>query len=306
MGGVGSLIAVAAAGDGDADGRLVRLHVANLHGGGVGAQEGVRGCAVVISHARLRLQPERVPHIAGGVVGGDAEAPEVVFVEFDLGAFDGVEAHAGEGGEDRAEGDGDGVQAASGLRAAWEGHVDGPGGDGGGERDGTEVVAAGGEGGLEFIAEGVGGGAGGAALVRVEAAEGAEDAGECAGAAEGGGAPSIEGGFVGGGGESGSGLGGDGGDGVSGHGWSVRVAGLTPNPSPGGEGSKNRGACVRWPRLWFDKLTTSGEWGSWWGSEGLRNHLHPSHLVPPQAGGAEAAEVSQPQSHGRMRTCWYR
>jgi len=130
---------------------------------------------------------------------GDAEFVEVVFTEFDFGAFDDGEAEVLEDVEHLAEGLSDGVEAADASGAAGEGDVDGLGTFEGGA---AELGLAFLEGGFEFSFEDVGCLADEFALFGVEVADGAEDAGECAAAPEGSGAPLLEGGVVVGGSEA--------------------------------------------------------------------------------------------------------
>ena len=76
----------------------------------------------------FRVDPDRVPHVARGVVARDAQAVEVVRVPFDLGALDDVEAHLAEDAFHGATGERDGVQLALGQGARGQRHVDGGGG----------------------------------------------------------------------------------------------------------------------------------------------------------------------------------
>ena len=88
---------VDAAGHDDADRRLVRLHVADLHRRGVRAQQrpddrrGVRfrPCTGV-------REIQRVLHVARGMLGRHVQRVEAVPLVFDLRAFDDREAHARE------------------------------------------------------------------------------------------------------------------------------------------------------------------------------------------------------------------
>ena len=79
------------------------------------------GCSPV----HVLVEPEGVPHIARGVVLGDAQAGEVVLVELDLGALDGGEAHAREGVEDVVQGLRDGMEPAAAATPPRQRHVDG-------------------------------------------------------------------------------------------------------------------------------------------------------------------------------------
>ena len=61
----------------------------DLAGRGVGAEQDFFG-------AGGRLDVERIPHVAGWVVGGDVEELEVERVGLDLGGLPHLEAHLGE------------------------------------------------------------------------------------------------------------------------------------------------------------------------------------------------------------------
>ena len=90
------LVAVAAIGaarDDDADRRLLAQHGAHLHRRGVRAQQQPRA-------VRLRIEEERVVHVARRMILGEIELGEVVVVGLDVGTFGDGKAHVG---EDRGE-----------------------------------------------------------------------------------------------------------------------------------------------------------------------------------------------------------
>ena len=194
VGGVGGLVAVALAGDRDANRRLVLLHEADLHRAGVGAEE-QRGAFVAVRALHLFVEPEGVPHVAGGVVLRDAERAEVVRVQLHLGAFDDLEAEALEDVEDAASHLRDRVEAAAAERPARQRHVEGVR-LGGCERGATQRLATLVEGGLEDALDAVRLGADDLALVRVEPADATEDAGELPGPSEDARTPRLDGGVI--------------------------------------------------------------------------------------------------------------
>ena len=112
MRGVRGLLAVALAGDDDAHGRFGLFHDADLVRGGVRAEQ---HRALAIDEG---VDPDRVPHITGGVVVGDADGIEVVARPLDLGALEDAEAHLREGVDAVVHGLRDGVEAAQGLGTA--------------------------------------------------------------------------------------------------------------------------------------------------------------------------------------------
>ena len=169
---VGRLVAVAAARHGDAHRRIVGVEVADLHRRGMGAQQ-QRLFAV-----HVLVEPEGVPHIARGVVLGDAQAGEVVVVELHLGALDGGEAHAREGVEDLLQRLGHGVQSAAAAAAAGQRYIDGALGKLRGERGGAQLLLPRLEVPLEVALERVGGLPGGAPLIGGQRGEPAQHAGE--------------------------------------------------------------------------------------------------------------------------------
>ena len=134
--GVGRLVAVAGPGHDHADGRRVRLQIADLHRRGVRAQQPARGRLRPVRRvaggafwvSAVRVDPDRVPHVARGMVARDAQAVEVVRVPLDLGALDDVEAHLSEDALHGATGERDGVQLALGQGARGQRHVDRGGG----------------------------------------------------------------------------------------------------------------------------------------------------------------------------------
>ena len=179
VGGVGRLVAVALAGDDDADGGLVRLHDARLHRRGVGAQER-REAAVRVA---VRVEPEGVEHVAGGVVLRDVQHLEVVAVPLDLRPLGDLEAHVPEDGLDLAHDDGGGVVAPVGGGPARERDVDGVGAEPIRER-GLNRIAAFLEPLFEDILRLVGGGPGGAALLLRELRDAPQHLRHPAGAAQ--------------------------------------------------------------------------------------------------------------------------
>ena len=115
--GVGGFVAVAPAGDCDADGRLVLLHEARLVGRGMGAQQ--EGAAVLL----CALQPERVLHIAGRMVLRDAQRGEVIVLRLDLRPLDHREAHRDEASQHLPHRLRHRVQPADALGPAGQRHV---------------------------------------------------------------------------------------------------------------------------------------------------------------------------------------
>ena len=73
------------------------LHVADLHPGGVRAQQRRRRAG---RRAHRRGEVERVLHVARGMLRRHVERFEVVVVVFELGPLDDEEAEAGEDGLD--------------------------------------------------------------------------------------------------------------------------------------------------------------------------------------------------------------
>ena len=133
MRGVSRLLAVALAGNDDAHGRLGVLHHADLVGGGVGAEQDL---ALALDEG---VDPDRVPHVAGGVVVGDADGVEVVARPLDLGPLEDAEPHLREGLDAVVHRLGDRMEASERLRPARQGHV-----EGGARGEGREGIGAGG------------------------------------------------------------------------------------------------------------------------------------------------------------------
>src|SRR5437867_5011403 len=113
MGGADGLPPVRAPGREDVDGRVLRLHRPDLHGGGLGAKEEPGD-----------LDVEGVLHGPGGVVGGDVEGLEVVPVVLDLRAFLHAVAHAGEDPDHLVLDDREGMQRSRPQPAAGKRDVD--------------------------------------------------------------------------------------------------------------------------------------------------------------------------------------
>ena len=83
------VLAVGLAGNDDADRRLLGFHGADLHRRGVRAQ--YLALAILI-----RLQEERVVHLAGRMALGEVQRREIVIVGLDIRTFGDREAHVGE------------------------------------------------------------------------------------------------------------------------------------------------------------------------------------------------------------------
>ena len=83
------ILAVGLAGNDDADRRLLRLHRADLHRRGVGAQH----LALAVC---VRIEEERVVHLAGRMTFGEVQRGEIVIVGLDIRTFGDREAHVGE------------------------------------------------------------------------------------------------------------------------------------------------------------------------------------------------------------------
>ena len=110
--------AVGAAGDDDADRRLLRQHGADLARRGVGAQHLRRVAAAAGG------QIEGVMVGARRVMRGDVQRAEVEPVAFDIGAIDHAAAHGAEDRGDFLHGAGDGVDQAGLARARRQGWID--------------------------------------------------------------------------------------------------------------------------------------------------------------------------------------
>src|SRR3990172_7817358 len=135
VGRVRGLVAVAPPRHDHPDRRLRLVHHPALHRRGVGAEEH-RPFAVP-----LVVDPEGVPHVAGGVVAGDAEGLEVVAVPLHLRAFDDLEAHGDEAVQDVAQGLRGGMEAPGGEGRPGQRDVDAIGGEGFGQRVGELLLA---------------------------------------------------------------------------------------------------------------------------------------------------------------------
>ena len=186
--------AVDPAGGDDAAGDAVRLHVADLHRRGVGAEHVRR--AVVAVRAR---HVEGVVLLPGRVLGRDVEGVEVVPVALDLGALGDGEAEVGEDGGDLVHHLADRVDGALGDRARRQGDVGPFAGDAGLERGVGEAGAGLGQGLGEVVLERVERGAGGLARLGRHGAEAAHEERDLALLAEGGEAHLLERRLVGGG-----------------------------------------------------------------------------------------------------------
>jgi hypothetical protein len=119
--------AIDAAGHDDPDRRLVRLHVANLHGGGVGAEQG----AAIVGPAAIALnrpgEVEGVLHVARRVLGRHVQRVEAVPLVLDLRPLDDGEAHAREDLLHPVAHDGQRMPVAEPRPASWKRHVDAAG-----------------------------------------------------------------------------------------------------------------------------------------------------------------------------------
>src|SRR3546814_3490149 len=143
-----AVAAIGAARRDDADRRLRRLHGADLHRRGVGAQQ--HAAAV-----RLLRQVEGVVHLPGGMFRRDVEGGEVVEIVFDVRSLGDGEAHLAEDGDHLVRRLADRMDAALGLRPRRQGHVDRFGGEPRVELGFGEIVPARldrlGDGGLQRI-----------------------------------------------------------------------------------------------------------------------------------------------------------
>ena len=154
----------------DRDRRLLGQHGANLQGRGVGAQ-----------HHVVR-DVERILHVPGRVLGRHVERLEIVVVGLDLRAGDDGEAEFAEGLADLGRDQGHGMQAAAAGSKPGDGGVEpGQGHVLGGPVEGGEpgVVESG-----QGLLDGVGGAAGLAAAVGVQARQLAHESGQASLAAE--------------------------------------------------------------------------------------------------------------------------
>jgi hypothetical protein len=105
VGGVG-ILPVGLSRNDDADRRLLRLHGADLHRRGMGAQN--LALATVVG-----LEKESVVHLAGRMAVGKVQRGEIVVVGLDIRTFGDGEAHVGEDGGDLVDDLADGVDAAA-------------------------------------------------------------------------------------------------------------------------------------------------------------------------------------------------
>src|SRR5262244_1574419 len=112
VGGVGEVVPEDFAGADDAHGRPLRLHGADLHGRGVGAQHDVRG------------HMEGVLHVARGMVVGKVERAEVVVVRLHLGPLRHGEAEPLEDGDDLVLHADDRMHGARRGEPAGQGEID--------------------------------------------------------------------------------------------------------------------------------------------------------------------------------------
>ena len=113
VGGIDGIAAVHAAGRDDADGRLSLLHGADLHRGGLGAQQHLIG------------DIKGILRIPGGVVRRQVERFKVVVIQLDLRAGDDIKAHAEEDLLDLIQDEIKGMAVALPDRRAGQGDIDG-------------------------------------------------------------------------------------------------------------------------------------------------------------------------------------
>ena len=171
--------AIGAAGDDHADRRLLRQHGADLHRRRMRAQQQPRA-------VRLRIEEERVVHLAGRMALGDVELGEVEIVGLDVGTFGDREAHVGEDRGQLVDHLADRMDAALLRRrlAHRQRDVDGLGVEARVERGVLERVAARGERLRDLVLEAVDQRPLHAALVRRHRAERLQQRGDRAVAAE--------------------------------------------------------------------------------------------------------------------------
>ena len=116
MGGV-AIHAIGLAGNDDADRRLLAFHGADLHRARMGAQD--PPLAVLV-----RIEEERVVHLASRVAFGEIQRGEVVVVGLDIWTFGNGESHIGEDGGDFVDDLADRVDAAALRRSGAHGKRD--------------------------------------------------------------------------------------------------------------------------------------------------------------------------------------
>ena len=111
----------------DAQGRLVRLHVPDLHGRGMRPQQ--RSDIVRATRFPLdrRREIEGVLHVARGMLGGHVERVEAVPVVFGFRPFDDGEAHAAENRFELVADDRQGMPVAEAGPPSGQRDVDGAG-----------------------------------------------------------------------------------------------------------------------------------------------------------------------------------
>lgn len=112
VGGVDFIATIGRAGGDDFDGRGLLFHGADLHGGGVGAEE------------FAGVEVEGVGVVPGGVVGGGVEGVEAVEFSFDFGSVREGEAEAAKDLDGAVLDDGEWVQGPGGEGAGRHGRID--------------------------------------------------------------------------------------------------------------------------------------------------------------------------------------
>ena len=161
----------------DADGRLLRLHGADLHRRGVGAQQ--------LAFRRVGAREiERVLLLARGMLGRDVEGGEIVEIVLDMRALGDGEAHLAEDGDDLVHRLADRMDAAGLVRLDRQGHVDALGLEPRRQGGVLEPRGGGGERHLDLVLEAVRGGALLAPQIRGERAQPLHPLGDAALAAE--------------------------------------------------------------------------------------------------------------------------
>src|SRR6516165_4723795 len=86
-----AVAAIGAAGNDDSDRRLLRQHRPDLHRRGMRAQQQPRAVG-------LRIEIERIVHVAGGMAFGKIELGEIVVVSLDVGPLGDRKTHVGKNG----------------------------------------------------------------------------------------------------------------------------------------------------------------------------------------------------------------